>query len=53
MTDKMMDLVFPDRPRALDGSFLSERQADDARRAMFYEAHPEIEVRLESRVVAA
>eukprot|EP00892_Ulva_mutabilis_P006303 jgi/Ulvmu1/4044/UM019_0021.1 len=44
VTDKMMDLVFPDRPRALDGTFLSERQAEDASRAMFMESHPETEL---------
>lgn len=41
----MMDLVFPERPRALDGSHMSERQAEDAQRSMFFEAHPETDVR--------
>lgn len=45
LTDKMMELVFPERPRAIDGAHLSERQAEDAQRAQFFEAHPETDVR--------
>jgi hypothetical protein len=44
--DKVMNMLDPTRPRALDGSMLSDRQAIDVRRATIFESHPEMMVRL-------
>lgn len=42
--DKMVEMVEPDRPRNFQGSFLSERQAIDANKAMLFDSHPEMMV---------
>lgn len=42
--DKMVEMLEPDRPRNMQGNFLSERQAVDANKAMLFDSHPEMMV---------
>lgn len=40
-----MEMFEPTRPRNFQGSWLSERQAVDANKAMLFDSHPEMMVR--------